>query len=208
LPFGSLTLIDVEAPKPLLRNEMKRRRAALAATDLRAGDHMATAVTKALDAADRWPQAGAVIAGYYPIQSELNPFSLMQVFEDRGYRLALPCLVAAADGFVMRFRRFALGDALELGPFDIHQPPAAADEVVPDVILVPLLGFTRDGHRLGYGGGYYDRALENLRLQRDMRACGIAFSGQELAELPYDVHDQRLDEIFTESDVIEARRPE
>lgn len=199
-------MIDVEAPKPLLRNEMKRRRAGLAASDLRAGDHMAAAVAEALTATERWPQTGAVIAGYYPIQSELNPFPLMQVFENRGYRLALPCLMAAGEGFVMRFRRFAIGDALELGPFDIHQPRAEAGEAEPDVILVPLLGFTRDGHRLGYGGGYYDRALERLRLQRDMRVCGIAFSGQELAELPAEVHDQRLDEIFTEGGVIEARR--
>ncbi|MGN6422590.1 MAG: 5-formyltetrahydrofolate cyclo-ligase [Asticcacaulis sp.] len=199
-------MIDVEAPKPLLRNEMKRRRAALAAADLRVGDHMAAAVAETLTAMERWPRAGACVAGYYPIQSEINPFPLMQVFEDRGYKLALPCLMAEGDGFVMRFRRFAIGDALELGPFDIHQPRAETGEVAPDVILVPLLGFTRDGHRLGYGGGYYDRALESLRLQRDMRVCGIAFSGQELAELPYEVHDQRLDEIFTEGGVIEARR--
>ncbi|HWU51047.1 MAG TPA: 5-formyltetrahydrofolate cyclo-ligase [Asticcacaulis sp.] len=199
-------MIDVEAPKPLLRHEMKRRRAGLAAANLRAGDHMAAAVAEALTATGRWPRAGACIAGYYPIQSELNPFSLMQAFEDRGYKLALPCLVAMEDGFAMRFRRFAIGDSLELGPFDIHQPLAEAGEAAPDVILVPMLGFTRDGHRLGYGGGYYDRALESLRLQRDMRVCGVAFSGQELAELPYEVHDQRLDEIFTESGVIEARR--
>ena len=198
-------MIDADSPKPLLRSEMKRRRSALAAAGLLAGDRMAEAVGEAFDADGRWPQAGAVIAGYYPIQSEINPFPLMQLFETRGYALALPCLLPQGEGFVMRFRRLRLGDGLESGPFGIHQPVDTQD-AAPDVVLVPLLGYTRDGHRLGYGGGYYDRALDTLRFQRDIRICGIAFSGQELAELPAEAHDQRLDEIFTERGVIEARR--
>jgi len=198
-------MLDVESPKSLLRIEMKSRRAGFAAGDRLAGDRMAAAVTEALDELTLWPQGGAVVAGYYPIQSEINPLPLMQAFEDRGFPLALPCLVPDEGGYVMHFRRFRLGDDLEVGPFGIHQPHRDAGEVTPDVVLAPLLGFTRDGHRLGYGGGYYDRALEALRVRGHARLCGVAFSGQELAELPYDVHDQRLDEIFTERGVIEAR---
>ncbi|MDI7776306.1 5-formyltetrahydrofolate cyclo-ligase [Asticcacaulis sp. EMRT-3] len=193
---------DSDAKKLLLRHEMKRRRAALAQADGLAGDRMAETVSSALEA---WPRRGSLIAGYYPIQSEINPFPLLQIFEDKGYRLCLPCLVAGAEGYEMRFRAFRLGDDLEQGPFDIHQPHAAAGEVTPDVVLVPLLAFTRDGHRLGYGGGYYDRALAALRAQGDVRVCGIAFSGQELADLPFEVHDQKLDDIWTEQGVIEAR---
>ncbi|MBW8881866.1 MAG: 5-formyltetrahydrofolate cyclo-ligase, partial [Asticcacaulis sp.] len=59
----------------------------------------------------------------------------------------------------------------------------------------------------GYGGGYYDRALAALRAKagkRPVTAWGIAFSGQQLAEVPFEVHDQRLDDILTEQGVVEA----
>lgn len=200
-----MVIVDADTPKSLLRREMKARRAASATADLLAGDRMAQAVAEALDDLDLWPADDTVIAGYYPIQSEINPLPLMQMFEERGYALALPCLLPQDGGFIMQFRRFRLGDALEIGPFGIHQPHADAETVTPGLVLAPMLGFTRDGHRLGYGGGYYDRALEGLRAAGEVRLCGVAFSAQELAELPFEVHDQRLDEIFTERGVIEAR---
>ncbi len=185
-------------PKPLLRTEMKRRRAGFASDLPIAGDLMAQHVSATFDAMNDWPQPETLIAGYYPIQSEINPFPLMQAFADHGCDLCLPCLAPSETGFRMIFRRFSIGDSLILGPFDIRQPLDASPEVDPDVVLVPLLAFSRAGIRLGYGGGYYDRALERLRAVRPTHAVGIAFSGQEVADLPFEVHDQRLDGIFTE----------
>ncbi len=203
---SSLLMAD---PKPLLRNEMKRRRAAMATAQPLAGDRLAQAVEVAIEALGKWPLAGAVIAGYWPIQSEINPFPLMQMFEDRGYRLALPCLVPADEGYRMIFRRFRIGDALVTGPFDIRQPGDETPAIDPDVVLMPLLAFDERGVRLGYGGGYYDRVLADLRARsldgRPITAWGVAFSGQQLAEAPFEVHDQRLDDILTEQGVVEAR---
>ena len=191
--------------KPLLRNEMKRRRAAFAQSAPLSGDVLAEIVLTHLDDRGDWPDKESVIAGYWPIQSEINPFPLLQVFEERGYALALPCLVAEGAGYRMIFRRFRLGDDLVSGPFDIHQPADDADEIAPDVVLLPLLAFDSQGWRLGYGGGYYDRVLARLRAHKTVKGYGIAFSGQELAEIPFEVHDQPLDGIFTEQSVIQVR---
>jgi 5-formyltetrahydrofolate cyclo-ligase len=191
--------------KPLLRNEMKRRRAAFAQGSPLAGDMLAEIACDALNERREWPDKDAIIAGYWPIQSEINPFPLLQIFEERGYGLALPCLVAEGEGFRMIFRRFSLGDDLVSGPFDIHQPADDADEIAPDMVLLPLLAFDEQGWRLGYGGGYYDRVLARLRAQKDVKGYGIAFSGQQLAEIPFEVHDQPLDGIFTEQGVIQVR---
>jgi 5-formyltetrahydrofolate cyclo-ligase len=191
--------------KPLLRNEMKRRRAAFAQGSPLAGDMLAEIACDALNERREWPDKDAIIAGYWPIQSEINPFPLLQIFEERGYGLALPCLMEEGEGFRMIFRRFSLGDDLVSGPFDIHQPAGDADEIAPDMVLLPLLAFDEQGWRLGYGGGYYDRVLARLRAQKDVKGYGIAFSGQQLAEIPFEVHDQPLDGIFTDQGVISVR---
>ncbi len=189
--------------KDLLRSELKSRRAALAAAHPLAGDDLAEAAAAALDAADAWPEPGLTVSGYWPIQSEINPFPLMQVFEERGYDLALPVLTPTEAGYRMGFRRFRLGDPLVPGPFGIREPEVAP-EVEPDVLLLPMLGFDAAGVRLGYGGGYFDRALQALRAGKPVTAYGIAFSAQQLAEVPREGHDERLDGIFTETGLIGA----
>lgn len=190
--------------KDLLRTELKSRRAALAFAHPLAGDDLADAAAAAFDAMDLWPDAGAVVSGYWPIQSEINPFPLLQMFEERGYDLALPVLSPTAEGYEMRFRRFRLGDPLVPGPFGIREPGEVAPEVEPDVLLLPMLGFDKAGVRLGYGGGYFDRVLQALRAKKPVTAYGIAFSAQQLAEVPCEGHDQRLDGIFTETGLIGA----
>ncbi len=65
---------------------------------------------------------------------------------------------------------------------------------VPTLLLVPLLAFDRNGHRLGYGGGFYDRTLDALQVP----AIGIAYAGQEVSSIPHEAHDRRLDGILTE----------
>ncbi len=197
----TLTLVP---SKDLLRAEAKTRRAMLASAHPLAGDDLAEAAASALDAGDAWPRPRAVVSGYWPIQSEINPFPLMQIFEERGYDLALPVLNPTAGGYEMRFRRFRLGDPLVPGPFGIREPGEVAPAVEPDVLLLPMLGFDGRGVRLGYGGGYFDRALEVLRARKPVIAYGVAFSAQQLAEVPHEGHDQRLDGIFTETGLIGA----
>ena len=87
--------------------------------------------------------------------------------------------------------------------FGIPAPPPFAPAGAPDLVIAPLLGFDRRGGRLGQGAGHYDRALAALRAAKPVFVIGLAFSGQEIAELPAESHDQRLDAILTETDYIE-----
>ena len=83
-------------------------------------------------------------------------------------------------------------------------PPASAPEVLPNLLITPLLAFDRKGGRLGQGGGHYDRTLANLRRQRPVFVLGVAFAGQEIDAVPVADHDQRLDAIVTETEFIEV----
>ena len=87
---------------------------------------------------------------------------------------------------------------MRAGHFKVQEPHAHQEEITPEFVLMPLLAFTADGKRLGYGGGYYDRTLAKLRAEGDVFACGVAYAGQEVPELPTDEHDQPLDGILTE----------
>jgi 5-formyltetrahydrofolate cyclo-ligase len=80
--------------------------------------------------------------------------------------------------------------------------PEGGAELVPSVLIVPLVAFDRRGFRLGYGGGFYDRTLEGLRARGPVTAIGFGFAAQEMAEVPIEPTDQRLDLIVTERSVL------
>jgi 5-formyltetrahydrofolate cyclo-ligase len=142
------------------------------------------------------PPAGAIIAGYWPMGEEMDPRPLMLALASRGHALALP--VTPPRGQPLTFRAWAPGAALRAGPMGTSEP-FAGDELRPDILLVPLLAFDRAGRRLGYGGGYYDRTLAALP---GAKAIGIAYAGQEMAEVPAGPQDFRLPLIATEAGVI------
>ena len=73
-------------------------------------------------------------------------------------------------------------------------------KLIPDLIFVPLLAFDRRGYRLGYGGGFYDRTLDQLRKSHKIMAIGLAFAGQEVARVPIGAYDMPLDGMVTEQD--------
>ncbi len=86
----------------------------------------------------------------------------------------------------------------------IPEPLETAPAVDPDLLFVPLACFDRRGHRIGYGAGYYDRSLERLRAAKTVHAVGVAYGVCEVAAVPYEAHDQRLDAIVTEQETIFA----
>ena len=147
-------------------------------------------------AADLEIARDAVVAGYHPFRDEADPRELMAALAALGHQLALPCVVAARSALV--FRAWHAGDPLQPNAYGIAEPLAGAPEVVPGAALVPLLAFDASGHRLGYGGGYYDRTFEVLPR---MRLIGVAYSGQEISVVPREAHDHRLDAIVTENGV-------
>lgn len=140
--------------------------------------------------------SGAAIAGYYPIRSEADPMPLMSELGQLGHTCALPRVFGADKP--LRFFRWKPGDETDEGAFGTRVPVKKAEEVIPDILLVPLVAFDLNGFRLGYGGGFYDRTLEALRAKRPCLAVGIAYSIQEYDMLPHDVYDQRLDWVVTE----------
>jgi 5-formyltetrahydrofolate cyclo-ligase len=102
-------------------------------------------------------------------------------------------------------RAYALGETLGAGVWGIREPKPDAPEVLPDVVIVPLLVFARDGHRIGYGAGYYDMTIAGLRAKKTIHAVGIGFAAQEIASVPSTPRDARLDLVLTEREVIDCR---
>lgn len=138
-----------------------------------------------------------VIAGYWPIRSEIDPRPLMFALQKKGYRLALPVI---ETGEIL-FRTWAFNDSLAEGAFSTSEPASTAPEVKPDVLFVPLVAFDGARNRLGYGKGYYDKALSRLRRNHVVRVIGLAYEGQKLDALVVEDHDEPLDMVITEQGV-------
>lgn len=136
------------------------------------------------------------VAGYWPLGSELDVRPLLVHLHGLGRLVALP--VSGPRGQALTFRAWDPALPLAAGRYGIHEPGADRPELVPAVLLVPMLAFDRTGHRLGYGAGYYDRTLDALRAVRPVLAVGVAFAAQEMAAVPCADHDERLDWIVTE----------
>lgn len=146
----------------------------------------------------------AAVSGYWPMGSELDTRPLLQMLHERGHRLCLPVVVRSGARLV--FRLWQPGDELEPAGFGTQVPAESQPDVIPNVLLVPLLAFDREGYRLGYGGGFYDRTLSHWREKRNILAIGLAFAGQEMSAVPRGKHDQPLDMIVTEDEVIAPER--
>jgi 5-formyltetrahydrofolate cyclo-ligase len=189
-------LIDEE--KAIIRRDAMTRRNALPA-DLRAQ------AAEAL-AARPFPVAvapGVIVSGFMPLKSEINPLPLMRKLATAGARLALPAIDQRGKPLIMR--AFAFGDELDTGQWGIREPKPEAGEVAPDIMLVPLLAFDRNGNRIGYGAGYYDMTIAKYRATKPVIAIGIAYAAQEIAEVPVTERDARLDLVLTERETLDLR---
>ncbi|GGL73027.1 5-formyltetrahydrofolate cyclo-ligase [Wenxinia marina] len=144
---------------------------------------------------------GVPLSGYMRIRTEIDPTPAMAEAAAHG-PVGVP--VIEGPGRPLKFRLWTPDAETEEGTFGAHVP-AAGDWVVPQVLIVPLLAFDRRGYRMGYGGGFYDRTLAGLRAGGPVLAIGFAFAAQEVAAVPIDATDERLDLIVTEAGVIEPR---
>lgn len=180
-------------PKKELRATLLARRRALPEeTRARAAGEAAEIFLDAVR-----PPAGEPVAGYWPMRGELDPRPLMTRLAGRGHPLLLPAV--AGDGQPLTFREWREGEALTAGPFGTREPPADAAEGAPGIVIVPLLAFDDAGYRLGYGKGFFDITLAELRRRRlGVLAVGFAYEAQRAQRLPRDDWDQPLDWIVTE----------
>ncbi|MEO1321579.1 MAG: 5-formyltetrahydrofolate cyclo-ligase [Pseudomonadota bacterium] len=176
--------------KAALRTEMKALREELSARDPDAGETLADKFPMKL-----FERYGPTVAVYLPIGSEIDPKPLMSKLIAAGANLALPCV---QDDGTMVYRAYKRGDMLEQRPFGLLEPNAEVPMVNPTLVITPLLAFDRNGNRLGYGKGHYDRALAKLRDNGRVFVCGLAFFGQEVEAVPAESHDIPLDWVMTE----------
>lgn len=186
--------------KKALRQLARQRRAEVSA---RLGPAAAEDLADCVQAHFRFGPAD-IVAGYWPLGDEIDPRALLRRLDEGGVGLALPA-VARRDRPLI-FRSWRPGEPLLPGEFGTWHPAEGAPVVVPTLLLVPLVAFDRAGHRLGYGGGYYDRTLARLRESRHTRAIGLGYAAQEFDQLPAGPHDQRLDGVATETGFFEIRQ--
>lgn len=137
---------------------------------------------------------GAVVAGFWPIRDEIDPRPLLDLLRQRGHKLSLP--VMSGPGLI--FRHLDRDTELVEAGFGCREPSDAAEEVRPDVLLMPLAGFDSAGNRIGYGRAFYDTTISALENSGPVLCIGVAFSLQEVDRVPTEAHDKPLDGILTE----------
>ena len=142
---------------------------------------------------------GVPLAGYMPIRSEIDPRPAMAEAAAHG-PVGVPVIQGPAQPLL--FSRWEPDAPMRDGPFGARIPETD-DFFEPEILIVPLVAFTRQGARLGYGGGFYDRTLERLRAKRATLAVGFAYAAQEAGALPVEATDQMLDLIVTEATVLD-----
>ncbi|MGE0829692.1 MAG: 5-formyltetrahydrofolate cyclo-ligase [Hyphomonadaceae bacterium] len=138
------------------------------------------------------------IGGYWPLGGEMDVRPLMAALAKAGRTIGLPRVESRRGP-----ARFLAWDSGALSPdaFGVPAPPASAREIQPALLLVPLIAFDRAGHRLGQGGGIYDRTLAALKPE-GVIACGIAFAAQEMDVVPAGPLDETVDWVITEGEAI------
>lgn len=134
--------------------------------------------------------SGEIVAGYFPINSEFNILPLLHSLKKRKNTIALPCIT---ENKVLDFCTWNLDESnLIKNQFSIFEP-RGQDCIIPDVVLVPGLLFDRKYNRLGFGGGYYDKTIEQYRIEYSTKFIGICYPSQIVTDLPIEEFDQKVD---------------
>ncbi|MDH4394714.1 MAG: 5-formyltetrahydrofolate cyclo-ligase [Limnobacter sp.] len=189
--------------KKNLRQQIQARRAQLTEGDIRRSSLKLVGLVDTL----LHSQGPCTVAIYHPFRNEPNLLSLLSNPDLRGFQWALPVcnegnteggLGGSADAF-LDFALFSKDSALQTGKYGIPVPVSPV-MVKPDVMLIPCLGFHREGARLGYGAGWYDRTLSRMVVKPF--TVGICFAEDEIADSFTEAHDHILDAIVTPQEII------
>lgn len=140
----------------------------------------------------------SVISGYMPMRTEINPLATMTVMHGQDKRICVPVILG--KGRPLEFREWMPDCEMVEGAFGALIP-VGSGVLEPELLITPLLAWDRKGYRLGYGGGFYDRTLEQLRAKRPTIAVGFAYSAQEVPSVPRESTDQRLNALVTEQEI-------
>ena len=192
------TLLDPGLGKPALRRLFVQQRRALSLAEQQQTSQQLLPWIPSIPAF----LSAQHIAAYWPMDGEISPLPLLEAAWQQGKDCYLPCLLPGADS--LDFRMYRPHDPLHLHPLGFRTPDPDAHPPIPihhlDLILVPLLAFDTRGHRLGRGGGFYDRSLALSRLASTHRAywLGVGYAAQGVDRLPVDPWDVPLDGVLTE----------
>lgn len=174
--------------KRLIEARLRQSVADRRGRDARIAEHLATVIG---------PPRGLVVSAYWPFRGEPDLRSLMKTLARQGGQPALPVVVE--HGRPLAFRAWSPGDPLARGVWNIPIPEESAPEVVPDVVIAPVIGFDRQCYRLGFGGGFYDRTL--AALERRPRVLGVGYSFAAIATIYPQWHDIPMDLVITEDGI-------
>ena len=140
------------------------------------------------------------IAAYYPVNREVNILSFLEKISKKKFKILLP-LIKSTN--IMCFKFWTFKEPLYINSFGVLEPKKSNKESIPDVIFVPLVAFDNKLNRIGYGKGYYDRKLAEIKKnKKNIISIGIAYSFQKCPSIPVNKHDFKLDYIFTERGII------
>jgi 5-formyltetrahydrofolate cyclo-ligase len=141
-----------------------------------------------------------IIAGYYPSNHEVNIIHFFKIASEKNFKLALPVIDSSSK---MSFRSWVYQEPLFISKFGTLEPNKSNKEVLPDLVLVPLVAFDNQLNRIGYGKGYYDRSLTKInKIKKKIVSLGIAYSFQKYDKIPTNKYDVKLDYILTERGII------
>ncbi len=190
---------DIKAQKDTMREQAKRTRSMASSLDSKQQKQLCRNFFDNIKVSK-----DICVASYWPVGRELDTSILMEELLAKSVKVALP--VVEQNSRILKFAQWNMDMPMSVGAYNIPQPQINDDTVwlEPDIFLVPMLAFDRQGTRLGYGGGYYDSTLSQYRSnKKDVLAVGLAYAKQAcLFSLPAEDHDQKMDWIITEQSVM------
>ena len=136
------------------------------------------------------------VGSYLSFRNEISTKLIHELLFSLELELSLPCINDKDQNMI--FRKWKAKDDLVQNKYGILQPKEDVIEDYPAMIIVPLVGFSKLGYRLGYGGGYYDRFIEAKNKADKIITVGFGYTFQEVDNLPIESHDQKLNWILTE----------
>ena len=150
-----------------------------------------------------FPKRKIIIAGYYPSNYEVNILKFLEEASKKKFKITLPVIKSSNE---MSFQSWIFKEPLYVNKFGILEPKNSIKEIIPDIIMVPLVAFDNYLNRIGYGKGFYDRSLRKIsKIKKNAISLGIAYSFQKCQKIPTNKHDFKLDYIFTEKGIINSK---
>ena len=141
-----------------------------------------------------------IISSFISINTEINTTELNKYILEKDKKLCLPVVVKKDEYLI--FREFKKNQNMIDGFMNIKEPVSTSKILIPDLLFIPCLAFDSYGYRLGYGGGYYDKTLSNLKKnKKKFLSVGYAFDGQKIQEVPKENFDMKLDYVITEKKI-------